>query len=259
MSMLLENDYLNSINYIPIKESEYTTNHPLVLEWTDVFHKEFLSQKIFEKFGAIQSSDTVKAELVGYSWHHFSARVAQFLCYASAKVSTNRLRHYVIQIAFEELGMRDVNEIHADMFQQAFIATQFNVQDKMGDFIPKSLSVLNCEMKNFTSDGYILGVLLGFEIPAVENISAVFNSLAFDAPRKSFLEKTKFFQLHQQIETEHIRLNVSNFLRFCDSESDRTQFKIGVTNGIKFWTEIWNEVGEELIRRNQLRKTYEKR
>ena len=32
-------------------------------------------------------------------------------------VSTNEKRHYVIQTAFEELGMRDAREIHPDIWQ----------------------------------------------------------------------------------------------------------------------------------------------
>ncbi len=72
----------------------------------------------------------------------------------------------------------------------------------------------------------------------------IFSSLGFSEDVKSKLAKTKFFVLHRQIELEHVRLTISNFLRFCETESLRNQFVIGFESGLKFWKHYWSGVAE---------------
>lgn len=242
-------NYLKFINYRPVQEAVYTIEHPLVIEWTETFHREFRARQIFERYQAAvaNSPKLERAVVVGSCWYRFSNFVPWLLCHAAAKVSTNRLRHYVIQTAFEELGMRNVDEIHAEMFRQTVGDTQGVLASRYahGDERPlASLEFLRESAQRLDSDGFVLGFLLGMEIPAEENIQTIFDEMSFDAGARTFLENTAFFRLHRQIESEHIRLNVSTFLRFCAAESDRADFRKGVSLALDFWERFWVETSE---------------
>src|SRR5262249_52308688 len=94
------------------------------------------------------------------------------------------------------------------------------------------------------SDALVLGMLLGFELPAIDNISSVFLSVAHDAEAESKLARTKFFRLHMALEVEHVRLTVANFLRFCPTEREKAEFTAGFTAGIAFWRDYWRVLAD---------------
>jgi hypothetical protein len=163
-------------------------------------------------------------------------------------VSDNEKRHYVIQTAYEELGMRDAAEIHPEMFREA--AMQSGVKDEnIQQFmhyepVTHQLAWLANRLLHCDSDSEVMGMLLGLECPADENIDTIFNALAFTESAEHSARESKFFKLHRAIETEHVRLTVSNYLRFCPDKAQKEQFIRGFDAGIDFWRRFWEEVGE---------------
>ena len=230
------------LGYSGTIESIYTVNHQDIINWTNYFHERMNEKEIFKKFTENLPKDIDTASIVATGWHVFSTFMTQFLCQAAAMVSNNLARHYVIQTAFEELGMRDSAQIHPDLFWEAAKSIGITVHEsvkKENSMITASLSNLKSSLLSYTSDMQIFGVLLGLEIPAIENIETVFSSMAYNENAKMALEKDIFFILHREIEVEHVRLTVSNFLRFQKSKKDVDDFIFGFTDGIKFWNDYW--------------------
>jgi hypothetical protein len=235
------------LGYNGTEEAVYTAEHPEVLLWTKKFEARTrnaaLFQSVSETHGAASKE---RATVVGVLWHRFSEYMPQFLCQAAAQVSTNQIRHYVIQTAFEELGMRNSNEIHPDMFWQSAISAGATAQDKdrldNDSRLNATLLALKEALSSCTTDAEILGMLLGLEIPAIENIEMIYQSLAHTEELKTSLAQSRFFALHRQIEIEHVRLTVANFLRFCVTPEAKTGFIKGFENGLEFWQAYWNAV-----------------
>jgi hypothetical protein len=175
-----------------------------------------------------------------------------FLCQAAAMVSTNEKRHYVIQTAFEELGMRDAREIHPDMFWDAAKAVGIAEEERAAihrEPAPAAvLASLRAMLLSYKTDEEVLGILLGLEIPARENIETVFSSLAHSRDARATLDAHKFFVLHRQIEIEHVRLTVSNFLRFCTEDAQKERFIRGFDDGLAFWRSFWGSASDEVSR-----------
>lgn len=245
-----EDKELSEQHYIGIQEQEYTANHRDILHWTEFFHSRVRSRAIFESFERAQPKSFSRAKVVGVFWHRFSSFMPWFLCEAAARVSTNEKRHYVIQTAFEELGMRDVREIHPKMFWETAVHVGITESDKVRlAAIETGIEVLNSLRASILmakDDETVMGLLLGLEIPAQENIETVFASLAHSKEAECELAVTKFFRLHRQIEIEHVRLTVSNFLRFCLTEEERARFIDGFDQGTSFWEKFWANAADTI-------------
>lgn len=225
-------------------EAVYTTRHPELRRWTRHFEAFVVERGIFPAFEAACPRSPERAAVVGALWYRFSSFMPWFLCQAAAMVSTNEKRHYVIQTAFEELGMRDVREIHCEMFWQAALMAGVTAEDRAAVLADgpaaKALEALRAALLSYRTDEEVLGVLLGLEIPARENIETVFRSLAHNEKTGKMLDGHKFFRLHRQIEIEHVRLTVANFARYCGSEEQKRRFQSGFSEGITFWERFWS-------------------
>jgi hypothetical protein len=110
--------------------------------------------------------------------------------------------------------------------------------------VTDSLTFLRKALLASSSDAEILGMMLCLEIPACENIETIFTALAYTKRLEQDLAETKFFKFHRQIEIEHIRLSVANFLRFCRTEKEREEFVRGCDQGLNFWSLFWSSVSE---------------
>jgi hypothetical protein len=234
--------------YNSTMEAIYTADHPEVVAFTGYFEKRVRKLRIFERFNErFGDASKERASVVGVLWHRFSEFMPWFLCQAAADVSNNELRHYVIQTPFEELGMRDVSQIHPDMFWRAAQLAGVTEEDRRRfrntDASSLPLHYLSDKLSRCRSDSEILGMLLGLEIPAIENIETVFSSLAYTKPLRENLAEDKFFRLHRQIEIEHVRLTVANFLRFCGTLSSKKEFLRGFDSATHFWELFWSNAG----------------
>jgi hypothetical protein len=236
------------LGYNTTKEETFTSENPEVIRWREFFEERVNSLGIFEGFERNHPGRSIeRARAVGTQWYRFSSFMPWFLCQAAAMVSDNEKRHYIIQTAFEELGMRDVLEIHPELFWDAAITAESTIEDRKRlsceNGVSHALSKLKESLLSFKSDDEILGVLLGLEIPAKENIETIFSSLAHTNELTHKLTDNKFFKLHRQIESEHVRLTVANFLRFCQTEEKKNSFIKGFDVGTHFWNQFWNSVG----------------
>ena len=242
-----EIDFANSAGYTGVKEGVYTIDNPEIVEWTNFFHQRSDIDNIFGKFArATKDIKLLKAIAVTSQWYRFSSFMPWFLARAASMVSDNEKRHYVIQTAYEELGMRDVEEIHPEMFREA--AVQAGVKDEnINQFmnyepITKELGWLANQLFLCKRDSEVMGMLLGLECPADENIDTIFNAIAYNEEAKFQANEAKFFKLHRAIETEHVRLTVSNYLRFCPDQGQKDEFIRGFDSGINFWRGFWGEI-----------------
>jgi hypothetical protein len=236
---------LAAMGYDPLVEKTFTSDHAELVQWTNFFGERLNQRGIFRYFlGSGFQPSFAAATVVGPQWLRFSSSMPRLLCQAAVKVSTNECRHYVIQTAFEELGMRREDEIHCNLFRDCVRAA--GVMETESDRVDPVLDRLYDNLRRSRSQSFILGLLLGLEMPATENIETVFRSLAHNADVANRMAGTLFFRLHRLIEAEHVRLTISNFLRFCQTDAHKRQFIRGFDAGISFWSDFWRQA-EELI------------
>lgn len=237
--------------YKGVRETTFTATHPEVIRLTNYFHERLGQEQIFEAFDAKHPTKSLeKAAVVAVLWHSFSEFMPWFLCHASASVSNNRLRHYVIQTAFEELGMRDVTEIHHEMFWKLALSTGITEENRKQIENDSGIERVICSLRSGLilahSNAEILGMLLGLEIPAQENIENIFQALARTPELETTLSHSMFFKLHRKLEIEHIRLDVSVFLRFCTTDDQKDRFIHGFDKGVRFWRDFWTCVSNAI-------------
>jgi hypothetical protein len=217
--------FAKSLGYATTVEHTYTSDHPSVREMVKFFQLRYEKYSIFENFTTQVRMGPVLSRVVASQWYQFSKFMPSFICRAASKVSNNEIRHYVIQTAFEELGMRDVTQIHCELFRQAVERIGINVDcsDDLSMYKPthELLSWAWQRLESYTDDAAVLGILLGFEAPAQENISLILSSIAYDESSRRALENDLFFKIHFAVEDEHVRLTLANFLRFCESLSSK--------------------------------------
>ena len=240
-----------ALGYNGTIEGIYTIEHPEVVKWTNYFHKKIQERKIFENFHAKLCRNILTARIVSTGWHAFSGFMPAFLCRAASMMSTNLARHYVIQTAFEELGMRDHKQIHADLFWNAAksigITSEDSILEENGK-LKKSLNFLKNQLMSYSCDMQVFGILLGLEMPAIENIETIYSAMSYNNFAKSILDKDLFFILHREVEIEHVRLTVANFLRFQKTRQDIDNFIEGFTDGVNFWDKFWCAIKEHTLR-----------
>lgn len=257
-------DYMriSDLGYDVIREPIFNESHPEVLRWTRHFENRFHQKEIFERFETdVPDKSIEKAAVVLREWHRFSEMMPWFLCQAAALVSTNRLRHYVIQTAFEELGARDAEEIHHEMFEteakRVGIPWVESYETKIAD-CKRVVLRLKKRLLKCQSDEEILGMLLGLEMPARENIETIFSCLAYSEEARDLLQQSKFFKLHRALEIEHIRLNVANFLRFCETKEKKERYVLGFDAAVEFWNEFWSQMAKGIYQLSSVGGRYDK-
>lgn len=156
-------------------------------------------------------------------------------------------RHFVIQTAFEELGGRNRNAIHSRLYASSLDAGAHGESAVLAYIkrhsSTRSLLELRKYVESISGTSEVMGLCLGLELPANENISAILNAVGHSEEIRGKLLKTPFFRIHRVVEDEHIRLSVANFLHFCRSESEALKFMRAFDLGIVFWRDFWGEAG----------------
>lgn len=228
-----------------ITDKEFPLNSPEVTEWKNFFHDRAKIDVMFKCIrNHVETKEKRTAAVIGSAWLSFNNMVPKFLLQSAVNVSDNLIRHYIIQVAFEELGGRNTDEIHSHLFRN--MLNQIGLDDKTmlnisSLFGTDLLKQLYSDMQNSQSDAETLGMSLGLEINAEENIETLYQGLAYSSNVKKILEESLFFRMHRVVEEEHIRLNISNFLRFCPSETDKKLFIQGFDKSIDYWNKYWEK------------------
>ena len=165
-----------------VKEREFTFDHPEVGKHTDMFFGLQKRANLFDAFDGIQKPSRDLAVVLGTFWCLFSAFMPRFASRAAGMIRDNLKRHFVIQTPFEELGGRDGNQIHADLFVQALQLAGVGEIDflRWCSFRPiaEALEGLEKSLAGEDTDHEVLGILHGLEIPAEEIIDRLFAGLA---------------------------------------------------------------------------------
>ncbi len=228
-----------------LTEEQYTLDHPEVIFWTDFFLSEANKKDIFSDLTESSPVATkYTALVVGSSWHKFSEFMPKLLTHAATSMHSNEKRHYITQVAWEELGEGNINNLHCDLFEEALTLSEVT-QDEYEAFIHTDYShepirALQNSFLKLNSDSEILGLCLGLEIIAIENIETIYWALAHTPEVAERISATKFFKIHRFNETEHIRLNISNYLKFCSTPLEKDKFKQGFDEALKFWEFFWD-------------------
>jgi hypothetical protein len=189
------------------------------------------------------------------AWYDFTRYVPTFICKAVAQTEDAERQHHLIQIAYDELGGRDKDYIHSNLYLEALEKAGIQVMSKSLGSIKNVLRGLDSTLVSTESQYGIVGLLLSFEIIAEENIETLFNCLCYEERVAKILSETKFFKIHRADETEHIRHSVANFLRFCKTEQQRQEFKEAFDAGIDFWQRCWDQNSRIINIETDLRKS----
>lgn len=238
---------LAALGYDTVREDIFKIDSPEISTWYKVFADRTPMEEIFTKY-LNASNDFKKGRRIaaGVLWYEFSAFSVWYLCQSSASLSDNLKRHYIVQFAFEELGMRDHEEIHCELFRQAAVSAEVSEQhfDTLlgSDEIENLFSWLRGRLLGYENDASIIGLNLGMEFPAEENISTVQTSLSENKEIAEIVANSRFFKVHNVIEAEHIRAGIANFLRFCPDDKAKRLCLEGFDDGILFWKRYWQIV-----------------
>ena len=228
--------------------SDFSQENPVVQSWTNFFLDITQQQRIFDSILSSSAPAHEQALTVGSYWSEFSRIVPNLLIQAAAKLKDPRKQPYFVRIAHEELGNGNSEEIHADLFNSALAVTGVSDQERehfIHDKLQRrSLDFIVDGVMKASSDSEVIGIGLGLEAPAVENIETLFSSLGASEQ----IEHTAFFRIHRVVEAEHIRLNIENFLRYCHSDEEKKEFLKGFFKALKFWKLFWSDAARSMVK-----------
>jgi hypothetical protein len=192
----------------------------------------------------------IRAMIVAEAWTDFSENITRLFALAASRVSTAAERLHIVRILYEELGFGDPSQIHSNHFREAVSISLGHAAAPSSPqhWLRVPWEILETKLRTTSSDALVFGVLLGIELPAEQNIEAVFNSLAYDTKKSAELAQTDFFRIHRANEQEHIRLTVSNFKRFSGAEVSRADFFEGMEIGLEFWRMFWLQARQAIGR-----------
>jgi hypothetical protein len=195
-------------------------------------HSDFLA--------ATEQSRVLRAQVAGRGWYLFSDFMPRLLSLAMHRVSNNRVRAQIVDVLRDELGRQPGEIIHSEMFAAAI--AQAGVTAVPGEIghLSNLFELLAKAVQEANSDAEILGILLGLEIMANENIETLIQALAHAPSVQADLEVTDFFRVHRANEDDHIANGIDNFRRFGVLESE--SFEEGFDRGVYFWCRFWNEL-----------------
>ncbi|MFT2110498.1 iron-containing redox enzyme family protein [Marinomonas sp. 2405UD68-3] len=233
-----------------IPEEVYDFDHPDVVYWTQYYLERSNRKSIFDEIdftlNNLRSIETAKK--VSIAWYEFTRYVPGFISKAVVLTTDPERQHHLIQIAYDELGGRDKDYIHSKLFLDAVSEIGIDIpENHISSSMTRVLSELDSVMDNNISQYGIVGLLLSFEIIAEENVEMLFNGLCYNDKCNDILSKSKFFQIHREDESEHIRHSIANFLRFCGSDEQKFLFEKSFDEGILFWNDFWSRMKSVVI------------
>ena len=188
--------------------------------------------------------------VVGKMWYQFSKFMPFLLGIAARKVTSKDEKNRIRDIAFEEMGEGDYEKRHSKIFLEAVSMSNKKYRSwkktimEQESSIQTLLATLEHSVRNAKNQEYILGLCLGLEIPANENIEALFQSVRHDIDADK-LENTDFFRAHRQNEDKHIEKNLKSF-RSILNKNQLNAFMDGFDNAISFWKSFWKMASVEV-------------
>jgi hypothetical protein len=168
-------------------------------------------------------------------WYEFSKLIPKLLAKLALRTESEYAFSRLISISNEEMGNGNIKSVHSDLFREACLEYSIKTNESINI---KSFEVFKDIQSNKFTDSYILGLHLGLEIIANENVEQLIKTLGQSNNNKIAL--TKFFTIHLVNEDEHIEKCVHNYKR-CKTLDQKSEFMEGFNLSISFWIKYWNE------------------
>ncbi|MCG8424006.1 MAG: iron-containing redox enzyme family protein [Proteobacteria bacterium] len=203
--------------------------------------------RLFDSFrDAVPEKTPERAKIVGSLWYHLSEAIVDVLCLALAKLENPRIRHFVVQTAYEELGESSESKIHTDLLRDSLLVADVDENDILAwsgyPDVRDAITSLRDNLDACTSDAEICGVLLGMELIAYENIGNVVDYLSYSDEVARLVAATEWVRLHNTLEEAHIERSVSIFVRYVTSYTARRKFVGKFIQVMHFWERFWASI-----------------
>jgi hypothetical protein len=190
------------------------------------FHHKALNENIF-------NNSSFNKSKVASMWYQFSIFIPRFLAKLALATDSKIIFSRIISICNEEMGEGNIEKIHSDEFKSACE----NVGVKVDlDLKVEALEVLNSLKVNQLENSKILGIHLGLEVIANENINQLLEILGSE----NRIDSSEFFKTHISNEDEHIRKCSENYY-LCKTDQEKADFMSGFYLSLKFWKIFWEE------------------
>lgn len=203
--------------------------------------------EIFLPFEKVKS-DHKSLLQAGIPWLFFSQKIPEVLRLVADYSTDEEFSKNIAHICEDELGFGNPKANHAKLFKDCLI-----VQGLSDEAIVKSLEtnknrkVLNLieDVKTKNNEWFNLGLILGLEIVAYENINTVLSLISLEDKLRLF--NMPYFKIHFVAEDEHINLNIQNYLGLSSSKEKRLLYLEGFNSGIEFWVDFWKPIQRNLL------------
>lgn len=236
-------DVMGNMSYLP------TYDLDLENKLNQIFAKKAYTSSIFPNIDKAISLEPEAAHfIVGYRWLQFSEKMPDLLSLMIQNTKQNIDRCRFVTILFEELGCGKAQSVHSSLYKDAL---------KSAGITENRLSVADPSLKlNETApieneirkgqDEIILGISMGLELIAQENIAVLAKAYSVSGRNDLILNSDLFFQIHFQNEIEHIESNLINY-EDLETNDQKTKFKIGVNISLDFWQRFWDNTANSII------------
>lgn len=222
-------------------------NGDIVAEYTRFFQNLARPTVLFDSFRAQVTARTPqRAKVVGSLWYHLSEAIVDILCISLSKLENPRIRHHVIQTAYEELGEDSEAKIHTLLLRECLHIAGVTDADILAwsghEAVNQCIESLRENLLACVSDEEICGILLGMEIIAFENIGNVVDFLSYSDEVSERVNATEWVRLHNTLEEAHIHRSVSVFVQHVGDFTARRKFVQKYMQTIRFWARFWNAI-----------------
>lgn len=226
------------------RHSEITA---LPIELKDIQNQFTSNQKINSIFEnlleTIFCNPEESHEIVGARWLIFSREMPTILQLMAANLpDTSKSKKNIDRIHFEEIGEGDNEQVHSALYRNSLLRTGMQ-ERRLVQLCEKypvtELDELKLKVMH-ACPSVTMGIALGLELVAVENIYFLAVSFMNRGKNGEQLQSDPFFQLHFKNEVSHIQSNFENYLHL-KSKIEQYKYTEGVRYALEFWLKFWQQ------------------
>lgn len=198
----------------------------------------FEAARVFNVFEAAEAGK-INPEFLAKAWFTFSKAMPSLLSMMAKRLSSIDMKSTFLSILDEEQGSGVNENAHYNLFRNSCL----KVGLPCSEVHLNSLSRLSQIIEETKTDAKILGISLGLEIIANENIEELFRQITRDnnSHYRNLLNGDDFFEIHFENEDEHIEKNLNNYFQYVGLSTEN-EYLIGFYNSLQFWKDFWSEV-----------------
>lgn len=207
-----------------------------------LFHKNEQVELIFINAKAtFISLPELSHFIVGTRWLQFSEIMPLILSIMVQKASSNQERAKLAKTLYEELGEGNCENIHSNLYLNALLKSGLDtksIESANVRWPPTEIYSLISEFQT-ASSAKILGMSMGLELIAQENISMLALAFRLGAKNEVDLRTDLFFSIHFENEINHIKENLELYFNLT-SVAGRHEYIEGVNRSMQFWKQFWS-------------------